>query len=110
MKSMRYTVSGGGDGFVLADNHTLSTLAGTWALNGEGNLVEVNTTAVYALTADGVVEVSGANQTAGTFAFTGSGSGHNLGMSQWGAYAMAKEGYTYDQILKFYFTGIEIHE
>ena len=32
------------------------------------------------------------------------------GMSQWGAYAMAKQGFTFDQILKFYYTGIEIHE
>ena len=30
--------------------------------------------------------------------------------SQWGAYAMAQKGFTYDQILKFYFTGIEIAE
>ena len=31
-------------------------------------------------------------------------------MSQWGAYAMAQKAFTYDQILKFYFTGIEIAE
>ena len=38
----------------------------------------------------------------------GSGSGHNLGMSQYGAKAMAELGYTYDEILKFYYTDITI--
>lgn len=36
------------------------------------------------------------------------GYGHGVGMSQYGAQGMAKEGYTYDQILKHYYTGIEI--
>ncbi len=44
------------------------------------------------------------------YTFNGSGWGHSVGMSQWGAYAMAQKGFTYDQILKFYFTGIEIAE
>ena len=39
---------------------------------------------------------------------TGSGSGHNLGMSQYGAKAMAELGYTYDEILEFYYTDITI--
>lgn len=36
------------------------------------------------------------------------GFGHGVGMSQYGAQGMAKEGYTYDKILKHYYTGIEI--
>lgn len=36
------------------------------------------------------------------------GYGHGVGMSQWGANAMAKEGYTYNDILKHYYKGIEI--
>jgi stage II sporulation protein D len=36
------------------------------------------------------------------------GSGHNLGMSQYGAKAMAEAGYDYDEILEFYFTDITI--
>ena len=46
---------------------------------------------------------------AGTFVVSGAGNGHNVGLSQWGAYAMAKRGYTYDQILNFYYTGIDLH-
>jgi stage II sporulation protein D len=35
--------------------------------------------------------------------FTGIGFGHGLGMSQWGAYVMAKEGKSYREILSFYY-------
>jgi stage II sporulation protein D len=38
------------------------------------------------------------------------GYGHGVGMSQWGANAMAKNGSTYDEILKHYYKGVEINE
>ena len=43
-----------------------------------------------------------------SYTFTGSGWGHSVGMSQWGAYGMAQQGFDYEEILKFYFTGIQI--
>lgn len=36
------------------------------------------------------------------------GYGHGVGMSQYGANGMAKEGYNYRDILKHYYTGVEI--
>lgn len=39
-----------------------------------------------------------------------SGYGHGVGMSQYGALGMANEGYTYDEILKYYYKGVEIKE
>ena len=39
---------------------------------------------------------------------TTKGYGHGVGMSQYGAQAMALEGYTYDEILKHYYQGTEI--
>ena len=36
------------------------------------------------------------------------GYGHGVGMSQYGALGMAKEGYTYDEILSHYYTGTKI--
>ena len=38
------------------------------------------------------------------------GYGHGVGMSQWGANVMAKNGSTYDEILKHYYSGVEIQE
>ena len=45
---------------------------------------------------------------AASYTFQGSGWGHSVGMSQWGAYAMAKQGFDYEEILKFYFTGVSV--
>lgn len=40
--------------------------------------------------------------------FSVQGNGHGVGMSQTGADALAKQGFSYDEILKHYYTGIEI--
>ena len=42
------------------------------------------------------------------FVFLGRGWGHGVGMCQNGAFGMALAGQTYDQILRHYYTGIEI--
>lgn len=44
----------------------------------------------------------------GYFIFTTYGWGHGVGMSQNGANYLGKIGYTYDQILKYYYTGIDV--
>ena len=55
------------------------------------------------------------NSTNFTYEFNGDyitfhckGYGHGVGMSQWGANAMAKDGSNYEEILKHYYTGVEI--
>lgn len=42
------------------------------------------------------------------FRLTGSGSGHGLGMSQWGARGLAESGYDYKRILQYYYIGTTI--
>ena len=42
------------------------------------------------------------------FIFTGRGWGHGVGMCQVGAYGLAKQGWTSEQILKAYYSGIEL--
>jgi len=42
------------------------------------------------------------------YTFYGKGWGHGTGMCQVGAYGMAFRGWTYDRILKNYYTGVEI--
>ena len=46
------------------------------------------------------VTVSGSSYT-----FQGSGYGHQLGLSQYGAWAMAERGFSYDEIIEFYYPG-----
>src|SRR5947208_2331462 len=40
--------------------------------------------------------------------FLGRGSGHGVGLSQWGARGMAGAGRTYQEILRYYYTGIDV--
>ena len=44
------------------------------------------------------------------FIFYGGGWGHGVGMCQVGAASMADQGFSYQEILKFYFNGIEIEK
>ncbi len=44
-----------------------------------------------------------------TVLFTTDGYGHGVGMSQYGANGMAQAGYKYTQILKHYYTGVEVY-
>ena len=46
----------------------------------------------------------------GKVCITTKGFGHNVGMSQYGAEGMANQGFTYDEILKHYYTGVEIEK
>lgn len=44
------------------------------------------------------------------YRFIGQGSGHGLGMSQWGAYGLAEAGYGYQQILQYYYQGVTVEK
>lgn len=44
----------------------------------------------------------------GTFTFQVSGYGHGVGMSQYGADYMARQGSSYEEIIKHYYTGVSI--
>ena len=50
---------------------------------------------------------SNTNSTA-TFVVSGRGYGHGVGMSQYGAMEMAKQGYNYIDIITHYYSGVEI--
>ena len=101
----------------------VDTLSGLYAMDGSGNLTPMNG-GVYVITDSGTSLLDqgggqnqgrGANQWAssaaavnGSITFAGRGWGHNIGMSQFGAKAMAEQGHTYQQILQFYYTGITV--
>ena len=42
------------------------------------------------------------------YVFEGRGFGHGVGMSQYGALGMSKQGFSYHDILSFYFTGTQV--
>lgn len=113
LNSIRYSVSGGNTaGGTLSINGTPRWDGMLYAIGGDRTTALVNTVVgKTVLTATGrqiLTATGGTSAPAGSFTFTGTGWGHNVGMSQHGALGMAKQGFSYDQILKFYFTGIEI--
>lgn len=65
-----------------------------------------NSSSFYVQDADGLFAEN--KYPSGQITFNGHGWGHGVGMSQWGAYQMAKEGKTYKEILTFYYTGVEV--
>ena len=115
-RSIHFTITGGGEetGGELTVNGsgTLSDLSGAYVISGDGAVTALETDTPYAITAGGTVAEAGGAQSSsvpeGTFVVTGTGWGHSVGFSQWGACAMGNRGYTYDEILKFYFTGVEV--
>lgn len=120
LRSIHYTITssgagGGGvsagNGYVVDGSGTLSSLDGAYAIDGSGTLGSLGGTP-YIIDGSGAVTPAGSGGGDGSTVFTinGSGWGHNVGMSQWGAYAMAQQGYTYRDILTFYYTGIEVRE
>ena len=121
LRSIRYTVNGGGSasgGYTVNGTGTLSTLNGAYAVNSDGDVSALTDGQAYVITGGGSTALlepsAGGSSSAsvgsgdGTFTITGSGWGHSVGLSQWGAYAMAQQGYTYEDILTFYYTGIEV--
>ena len=124
----------GGPFYVDSAENSLSTLHGAVAVNGSGSKETIRDASRISILTSAGTEVLGMTTTegtpsastiplpesvttprpistapAGSFVISGAGNGHNVGMSQWGAYAMAKRGYSYKDILNFYYTGIDLH-
>ena len=80
-------------------------------LNGKKLSVDVDAAQSAQNTDNGayaVYSVSISTVANGKFVFSGSGSGHGVGLSQKGAQGMAQMGYDYKEILRHYYTGITI--
>ncbi|MDR3210253.1 MAG: SpoIID/LytB domain-containing protein [Oscillospiraceae bacterium] len=129
LPSIRFTVGGntaaapGGNLYVHENAAAVDSGGALYAL-GAGDAPQQLPSAYYALNGDGEAELvtpeapaapspgtqgSATGLVNGKFTFTGSGRGHNVGMSQWGAYAMAKyQEMTYDEIIHFYYTDVMI--
>ena len=115
--SLRFTITGGAGGSggyaVNSGGNTLSSLDGASVITGGGTVSRLSGEDHTAITASGRTELSAASGGRGSasrdgITITGTGNGHNVGMSQYGARAMAEQGYDYIDILEFYFTGIRV--
>lgn len=61
------------------------------------------------ITKDNIIEMNNeSTSNVNSFTFEGKGYGHGVGMSQWGAQKMAKTGYSCEDILKHYYSNVDI--
>ena len=103
--SPRFTISGG-IRFHVNDASTTVSAADGYAIGVGGSVTRLSSRSdLYLLSSGGK---SALKSNTDSFIVSGKGWGHNVGMSQYGAKGMAEQGYTYDQIVKYYYTGITI--
>lgn len=77
----------------------------------EDSVEEIATRELYIRTDNGTFKHSNTAVNAGDdIVFNGRGFGHGVGLSQWGAKAMADQGFDYKEICLFYYTGTEVGE
>lgn len=120
VKSLRFDINGGSAAkktvyYVGGEGDTLKTLEGVSVISGDGTIATLDGGELTVLTSDGKTSIPGgavssgsSSSKSGSFTITGTGWGHNVGMSQYGAKAMAELGYDYDEILEFYYTDVRI--
>ncbi len=105
--------------------YSITTDADVCVLGASGAAEKTRLANKYVMSADGVkkiennvktVQLKGENGqikpvpvVASEYRFIGKGWGHGVGMSQEGAKGMAQAGFTYEEIIKHYFTGVEIY-
>ena len=83
------------------------SLNGLTALDAGGNKAVLKTGGQSSVPSDSATTVT-FNSDSDVLIINGKGYGHGVGMSQQGAQQMAKQGFTYKQILEYYYTGIEV--
>ena len=133
VSSIRFTVNGqsvssgagtssSGGGLTANGSASLDSQGTYTVISGSGSLSQAGLDGLYAISGSGSVTPaedaasgggSGTDTPAGTqvtvsgssYIFQGSGNGHQLGLSQYGAWAMAERGFTYEEIIEFYYPG-----
>ena len=116
------TTSSSGGGLTANGSTSLDSQGTYTVISGSGSLSQAGLDGLYAISGSGSITPavdaasgggSGTDTPTGTqvtvsgssYTLPGSGNGHQLGLSQYGAWAMAERGFTYDEIIEFYYPG-----
>lgn len=110
--SQRFTILGGEDCF---ENVTVLSSGGARSMPYNQVYVMGNgaSDTIYVRGGDGLktyIPSKPEGVKEGEFTFNGNGWGHGVGMSQWGAKAMADIGFEFGDILTFYYTGTNLEK
>lgn len=84
-----------------------------YVINGSGDIEKISSGEAYCSNGTSTIKLGSGSSavetvTGGVANFSGFGYGHGVGMPQDSAVEMAKQGFTYDEILKYFYTDIEI--
>ena len=87
-----------------------TTIHDCYIMSGDGRIQSADglTEQYIVLSADNLTNFPRYAPGEGEYLFAGMGHGHGVGMSQSGANGMAEQGFTYKEILEYYFTGISV--
>lgn len=108
LKSTLFSVSADSEAYVLnagGEVKKVQSLGALPAVSAGGSLSVPGGGALMITNGEATVTLPGYPT---RFYFAGRGWGHGVGMSQWGAYGMAKQGYNYKDILAQYFQGTSV--
>jgi len=101
-------------GFTIGDRAPHGRVTTINVLQSDGTTHEMNANA-FRLTANRAVDGAplkstwfDARRSGSRYVFDGRGFGHGVGLSQWGAHAMAQQGESYRDILRYYYTDVAI--
>ncbi len=95
---------------ISLNNATVLSASGASSVGtGDVYVMGKDSTKTYTNTTTVTTNTSTGTSTGTEFTISGRGYGHGVGMSQYGAKGMAEKGFGYQDILKFYYTGIEIY-
>ncbi len=79
------------------------------SIRGIYNTSLISSKTIGVRTNSGIVTVSLVTEDSNDkITISGRGSGHGVGMAQWGAINMADAGYTYDEIIRYFYTGVKL--
>lgn len=98
-RSGGYTIQGASGTSAISSGSTL------YALSAGGQAQAVQGSHYFVLDGGGKVNFALKDT---QFTITGTGYGHGLGLSQWGARGLAETGYDYKKILSYYYEGVTL--
>ncbi|RAP78673.1 stage II sporulation protein SpoIID [Paenibacillus montanisoli] len=102
-ETARMTIAGG-DG-EIRNRPAVTDSGAMYLIGGSGSAKELKDRNVFILNGDG--ELRAATKEPG-FRFVGSGNGHGVGLSQYGARGLAELGYDYKYIMQYYYKDVTI--
>jgi stage II sporulation protein D len=102
------------EGFTIADRADHGRVTTLNVLQSDGSTHEMNANAFRLAVNRGVAGSPlkstwfDARRSGDQYVFDGRGFGHGVGLSQWGAHAMAEQGESYRDILRYYYTDVAV--